>query len=124
MVSGRSLQVEKIKNDALENIGFRYAKAMASEGWFGPLNIQCQLLQSGEYIAYELNGRFTGATSARYYLGFDEVGNTLKDLLGLHLQSDYLQGLKAKQVSRYVTTIPIPYDAMKKIKIQGSWQSV
>ena len=124
MVSGRSLRVEKINNDTLKDIGLRYAKAMASEGWVGPLNIQCQLQQSGEYVAYELNGRFTGATSARYYLGFDEVGNTLNTLLGLHLQCNSSQRLKSKQVSRYVTTNPIFDDDLTKFGNQGSWQSV
>lgn len=124
MVSGRSLKVGKITNGMLENIALRYAKAMASEGWFGPLNIQCQQQQSGEFIAYELNGRFTGATSARYHLGFDEVGNTLNTLLGLRLESNKLRVSESNQVSRYVTTLPIPDDAVVNFRDQGKWQPV
>lgn len=121
MVSGRSLKVEKITNEMLENIAFRYAKALAAEGWFGPLNIQCQRQPSGEFLAYELNGRFTGATSARYHLGFDEVGNTLNALLGLRLESNRSQASASSQVSRYVTTLPIPDDAEANFKDQGKW---
>ncbi|MEH6549068.1 MAG: ATP-grasp domain-containing protein [Pseudomonadales bacterium] len=119
MVSGKSLKVEKTTNDALENIALRYAKAMASEGWFGPLNIQCQH-QSGKFVAYELNGRFTGATSARYYLGFDEVGNTLSALFGFRLESNRLPA--SSQVSRYITTLPIPDAAVANILNQRNWQ--
>lgn len=123
MLSGRSLKVEKITNDALENIALRYANALASEGWFGPLNIQCQRQQSGEFIAYELNGRFTGATSARYHLGFDEVGNTLNTLFGLHLKSKR-SNTSSSQVSRYVTTLPIPDDAEITFRDQDAWRSI
>lgn len=123
MITGRSLKVEKIKNDQLENIGLRYATSMASEGWFGPLNIQCQLQQSGEFAAYELNGRFTGATSARYYLGFDEVGDTLRTLTGLQLENKKIQVCNSNLISRYVTTRPVPDDAVIEFRDNGYWQS-
>jgi carbamoyl-phosphate synthase large subunit len=123
MVSGRSLKVEKIINGTLEDIALKYAKAMAYEGWFGPINIQCQKQQSGEFRAYELNGRYTGATSARYHLGFDEVGIALNTLLGLRLESNKLRVSKSNQVTRYVTTQPIPDDTMVKFRDQGKWQS-
>ncbi len=123
MVSGRSVKVEKIAHAELENIAVRYAKAMASEGWFGPLNIQCQRLQSGDFMAYELNGRFTGATSARYHLGFDEVGDTLNTFFGLRLENSKLSRSAARQVSKYVTTRPIPDEAEVTFRYRGKWES-
>jgi carbamoyl-phosphate synthase large subunit len=123
MISGRSLKVRRISNGELEKIAMKFATAMALEGWFGPLNIQCQRLQSGEFVAYELNGRYTGATSARYHLGFDEVGNTLNTLLGLCFESNKLLVPISNQVSRYVTTLPIPDEAVVKFREQDMWTS-
>ncbi len=121
MVSGRSLKVEKITDDRLEDIAFRFASALAKEGWFGPLNIQCQKLPSGDFMAFELNGRFTGATSARYYLGFDEVGNTLNTLCRFEFGNNGQLVPKSQQVNRYVATLPIPDKAAGILHDQGVW---
>ncbi len=122
MVSGRSLKVEKIENDVLEHIAYRFASALAAEGWFGPLNIQLQKLPSGEFKAYELNGRFTGATSARYFLGFDEVGNALSNVCGIELGRNRHPTVESRQVNRFVTTLPIPNDAVRQLSKQGIWE--
>lgn len=80
MVMGKSLTVTPIHLPELQAILERYSDILASKGWFGPLNIQCQRQVSGEFKVFELNGRFTGATSARFYLGFDEVGIALDNI--------------------------------------------
>nr|NQU92217.1 hypothetical protein [Bacteroidota bacterium] len=36
--------------------------------------------KTGDLKAYEFNGRFTGATAARYFLGYDEVGLALDEM--------------------------------------------
>jgi len=61
MRMGYSISVKRIENTGLTALGKRWAEALAAAGWRGPLNIQCQ--QDGEsgFIAFELNGRFTGA---------------------------------------------------------------
>ena len=59
-------------------MGRRIAEAFAAEGWRGPLNIQCQRAGDGRLLVHEFNGRFTGATSDRWMLGFDEVGETIE----------------------------------------------
>ncbi len=82
MERGFSTKVERIVNKHLTEVGERWAEALAAAGWCGPLNIQCQQSEEGDFVAFELNGRFTGATAARYYLGHDELGYLLHDRLG------------------------------------------
>jgi biotin carboxylase len=92
MHAGRSVEVEAIDSAELHQLGADYARAFAAAGWRGPLNIQCQLSAEGRYRAYELNGRLTGATAARYFLGYDEVGAIVEDLLGRPIPGGTAQG--------------------------------
>ncbi len=83
MERGCSLSVERTENDRLRAVGEDWALALAEAGWRGPLNIQCQQDQDDGFVVFELNGRFTGATAARYCLGHDELSYLLWDRLGL-----------------------------------------
>ena len=78
---GRSMDVERCLDPDAHALATHCASVFAAAGWRGPLNIQCQRTPSGELFIYEYNGRFTGATAARRWLGFDEVGDTLADWL-------------------------------------------
>jgi biotin carboxylase len=82
MEKGLSVAVEQLSDERLTGLGNDWAGALAAAGWRGPLNIQCQQDSGGDFVAFELNGRFTGATAARYYLGHDELGTLLQDRLG------------------------------------------
>ena len=74
----RSKWVEADDDPATQAMGRLIAEAFAAEGWRGPLNIQCQRAGDGRLLVHEFNGRFTGATSDRWMLGFDEVGETIE----------------------------------------------
>jgi carbamoyl-phosphate synthase large subunit len=65
-------------------IGHAIAAAFAHAGWRGPLNIQCQRGRDGIRV-HEFNGRFTGATSDRFRLGFDEVGRAIECFTGVSI---------------------------------------
>jgi hypothetical protein len=82
MEAGYSVAVERLWDDGLVALGGRWARALAEAGWRGPLNVQCQQDPGGVFVAFELNGRFTGATAARYCLGHDELGYLVQDRLG------------------------------------------
>jgi len=69
-------------------IGERCARVFADAGWRGPLNIQCQPAPNGELIIHEFNARFTGATSARWQLGIDEIGTAIRLFAGRHIVQD------------------------------------
>lgn len=81
-VRGRPEEFWVHDDPALLRLGTDVAAAAASEGWRGPLNVQAKRDAAGGYHVIELNGRFSGGTSARLLLGFDEVGLLLDDLLG------------------------------------------
>lgn len=83
MEAGCSVAVERLWDDRLVALGGRWARALAEAGWRGPLNVQCQQDSGDAFVAFELNGRFTGATAARYCLGHDELGYLVQDRLGL-----------------------------------------
>lgn len=80
MKSGASLSVELNLDESSDRIINMFFKAFQKNGWFGPINVQMQKSShTGEIKAYEFNGRFTGATAARYFLGYDEVGLALEE---------------------------------------------
>jgi carbamoyl-phosphate synthase large subunit len=66
-------------------IGNRCAQVFAAAGWQGPLNVQCQPTSSGVLLIHEFNLRFTGATAARAWLGFDEIGAAVEAFTGRSL---------------------------------------
>lgn len=82
MKQGKSEGVKRCKEQSIYHLAEEWVSKIVEAGWKGPLNIQTQKTPSGEIFIYEFNGRFTGATSGRVYLGFDEVGITLKLWLG------------------------------------------
>lgn len=73
MKSGVSTSVRRIECEKFRYLGLRWVESMARIGWRGPINLQCAIDENGEPWIYEFNGRHTGATSARYALGCDEV---------------------------------------------------
>ncbi|MFM9916045.1 MAG: hypothetical protein ACKVOX_09590 [Rhizobacter sp.] len=83
MKQGKSAQVEVWVDSQLEALALRVARTFSEAGWRGPLNAQCQLCPDGRFAIYEYNGRFTGATSARALLGYDEVGLALEQFADL-----------------------------------------
>jgi len=97
-----------------------WAKIFSSAGWRGPLNIQCQRNQEGNLLIYEYNGRFTGATSARTALGFDEVGI----ILGLWLENSFPLH-KNKTGSVRVNRVPLSKilddNNVQTLKKSGYW---
>lgn len=82
MRCGRSVRVEALDDPELQQFGARYAGELAASGWRGSVNLQCQLNAAGQYTGFELNGRMTGASAARYFLGYDELGAIVEDLTG------------------------------------------
>lgn len=74
MVLGRCERSEIIENKEIEKVTLSYAKAFYKAGWCGSLNIQLKPDKTGKWKALEFNPRMTGSTSARYLMGFDEVG--------------------------------------------------
>ena len=70
---GRVESQEPCPDERLAGDLMAFAKAFAKAGWRGPLNIQARR-DGHSWRVIEVNGRFSGGTSARYLLGLDEVG--------------------------------------------------
>ncbi len=120
MVGGKSVSVtQEPLSDSME-LAWRCGEAFAGAGWRGPLNVQCQRARDSTLKIFEFNGRFTGATSARHLLGYDEVGDTLRDWLGW--KSPQLKVVYPEIVFR--RSIDVGVSAMLKAKLrdQGRWQ--
>jgi len=82
MVGGKCERMDLNEDPELLKIANEFASFAAKEGWRGTFNIQFKKDPRYGFQAIEMNGRFSGGTSARYYLGFDEVTWVLKDWLG------------------------------------------
>ncbi len=78
---GRVEEIHRVDDPALHAFSVAAAAAFAAAGWRGPLNLP---LRRGPdtWFVIEINPRFTGGTSGRFHLGFDEVGYTLNAWLG------------------------------------------
>ena len=84
MVIGRCERSEVIIDPEMEGIVRRYARAMAGIGWRGPFNIQGRMSGWG-FVAVEMNGRFSGSTSARGWMGHDEIRELYLAFRGLDI---------------------------------------
>ena len=82
MVGGKCERLELCNDPEMLEIANKFAIHAVKEGWIGTFNIQFKHDKKYGFQAIEMNGRFSGGTSARYYLGFDEVGWILKEWLG------------------------------------------
>lgn len=99
MKNGISYQVERWQDESLEFIARISLEKFHKLGLRGPLNIQLQRSKEGCFKIFEFNCRFTGATSSRFLLGFNELDLLLKDHLGVSVfQNSKTEFSKARKV--------------------------
>lgn len=123
MRQGRSERVTLEHDPALLELGERCATAFAAEGWRGPLNIQCQHRPTGDYGIYEFNGRYTGATSARCLLGYDEVALGLAHFGGIPIETGPSSGAAAGDVIRLPVSRALDADRIAQLRRDGHWRA-
>jgi len=121
MRQGRSERVTHNSDPALLELGRRCAAAFAAEGWRGPLNIQCQRSATGDYGIYEFNGRYTGATSARRLLGYDEVALGLAHFGGIQIET--APAATAGDVIRLPVSRALDAERIAQLKRDGHWRA-
>lgn len=122
MRNGMSTHVSLASIPELQTIGQRFADAYRKWGWIGPLNIQCQRNKEGDFRAFELNGRFTGATAARVLIGFDEVGLAFDSVAGLRLPNTITDS-RQHAVTRTLYSARTPEPAVKHLQTEGEWHA-
>ena len=120
MVMGRSQEVHRITDPELDELARKCGKAFAAKGWRGPLNIQCQRTPEGTDQIYEFNGRFTGATHARYLLGYDELAIAMLDFASVDLPKATVKD--HHRVIRYPTGKAAPSINVGELRRHGQWE--
>jgi carbamoylphosphate synthase large subunit len=118
MRTGRSWRVIPNQDKKLLALGECFAHVLGRDGWRGPLNIQTKY-HNGEYIPFEINGRFNGTTSARIELGFDEIRLCIQAFLQLDIGSRKQQSIYC--VHRRSNDYAIPREALLELELQGVW---
>lgn len=78
---GAVMRLQRVKNQELEKLAMKFAKAFVSEGGAGPLSIQFRPDKYGVEKAQEMNLRTTGSTYPRLMMGQDEIGIIVNSLL-------------------------------------------
>lgn len=120
MVFGKSERVSRDDVPEIQELGILCGKAFALAGWRGPLNIQCERNPDGEIKIYEFNGRFTGATAARYLLGHDEVGEALGSFAGISIAPPQVSP-SVREVIRLPIGRAINPLIVEQLKLTGFW---
>jgi carbamoyl-phosphate synthase large subunit len=123
MVMGKCEKITSVEDDDLMQTAHRFSQKAIAGGWVGPLNIQFKKDQLCRYQAIEMNGRFSGGTSARRYLGFDEVRILLNEWLGENLIMDSGHCGNSKTVSKSLVDFPIRTHHVTALENNGSWSS-
>lgn len=122
MKQGVSATVSICKDETANKLARDWVKKIILAGWVGPINIQFQKKLTGEYFIYEYNGRFTGATSARYHLGFDGLGMQLKLWLNEALPSANSSGA-CDSVLRIPKSKPLNISQINILSEQKVWEA-
>ena len=119
MGQGRSESVEPANDPEIDRLARHWTETFSRAGWRGALNIQCKRSETGEIMIFEYNGRFTGATAARYLLGFDEIGTALREWLGYRLPDGAQSG--AVRVVRYPVGRALDAEKVEQLRGKGFW---
>ena len=113
-------RVEADEDPATQAMGLHIAEVFAEAGWRGPLNMQCQRSVDGTLMVHEFNGRFTGATSDRWLLGFDEVGAAIAAFTGYRLQTRGTRSPSREVFEAMVARAAEPGD-VARLAADGVW---
>jgi len=121
MVLGRCERSEAVDHSGMKKTIQDYASVLAESGWKGPLNVQGRMGPEG-FTAIELNGRFSGSTSARSWMGYDEIRELYlafrrEDIGRIDHRPTYPMG----PVHRVFTDMPLMNTDMEKLRTTGQW---
>lgn len=105
---GRAERVEVFPDPGLDDVLTRCAMAFRGAGWIGPMNLQARRDRDGWQV-FEFGPRFSGGTSARLYLGLDEVGWLLNQWAGREVVAPW-GGPRATRVERALADYPVVDD--------------
>lgn len=125
LVMGRT-EYARIYNDPnLNRMIELYAHNLADNGWWGFLNIQSRRDRFGNWKAFELNPRMSGATSTRLNLGLDELGLLLHDEKPeWHFPIVNDASLRQNHIFKYLTDHCVKDSDMAQFRKEGFWSKI
>jgi len=119
-VAGAAIDSRRCDDPELLEVGRAYGRAAAAEGWKGPLNVQLKHTPAGRFVAFELNGRFTGTMGERVFMGSDEIAK----VVGLFLAGKGFPAISVSEadfVQRYPGSYPVPRAGVVALQTVGRW---
>jgi carbamoyl-phosphate synthase large subunit len=123
MVSGRAEYSRRIDIPELDTVVRKYASVLSRDGWYGPLNLQLKPDRQGTWKVFELNPRMTGTTSARYKLGYDEIGLMTDFFLPEKNLPNHTKAIKPPgAVFKYLTDYYLADPHAEALKVSNVWQ--
>lgn len=123
MVTGKCELLNRCTDPELLEIAHNFAECAIKEGWYGPFNIQLKKDPEYGFQVIEMNGRFSGGTSARYYLGFDEVGQLINMWCGGNVISDISEKEGTDMITKILSDFPIRRSDMEQLERDKVWQA-
>jgi len=120
MSGGRPSLVERDDSPDLAALARAYGQVFAAAGWRGACNVQAKRDPALGLLAIETNGRFSGGTSARSALGFDEVGMVLQQWLGIALAP--CAGSESRRVIKQLNDRVLDEAAAQQLARLGHWR--
>lgn len=121
LVMGRLESTWRLDDPGVDEVVRRYAEAFAAAGWVGALNLQGRRDGDGRFNVYELNGRFTGGTTARLHPGFDEVALLVEAFTGHRLPPRKCVGPRGVVIKSLTEFAMNPAD-VEQLQSDGLWQ--
>lgn len=121
MIVGKCEKSEYFVDNEFLNVAKKFATAISKIGWRGMFNLQCKKTING-YIAYEMNGRMSGSSSARELMGYDEIGLLSKYYSGYDISSNAAYERTSGYIARSLTDYYIKYNDVKKLKTNLIWE--
>lgn len=124
---GRSEKVTVDDRPQVQEVLSAYAQGLCRAGWRGPFDVQMGRDEAGMLQAFEINGRFTGSSACKRWMGLDFVGGTLDAFLGG--RDSVLQMLPAptffsgpvRQTNKRLRSWPVSSEALESLQSQGVW---
>lgn len=123
MVAGKCELLKRCTDPELLAIVHQFAECAVKEGWRGPFNIQLKKDSHHGFQTIEMNGRFSGGTSARFYLGFDEVGHLINMWTGSDIVPDTSEKEGIDMITKILSDFPIRRIDMEQLQAEKVWKA-
>jgi hypothetical protein len=122
-VGGQMQRMAVVDDPEIERVYRAYAGAFATLGHFGPLNLQGKKAASGEFVPYEINGRFTGSALGRTLQGYNQVVYALDYFLSGALPRPRHQAAGTPPTITLPVYFAVDPSAASTLETEGRWDA-